>query len=161
MSSVVARRIIATPARHASAAWAIIIDLIAPGQHSDARQELESVAGIANSLISEEAFKDAPAVVRGKGARVRLYCLYNDDAISGEDANESALATAPTGGEWTMSLPCPSDDLDWVQSALKNKSTRITARNLSEGVIVEDEDSQNDTSPAEAVAVNREAFFRS
>ena len=45
MSSIVARRIIATPARQASGAWAKMVDLIAPDQKSSARKELESVAG--------------------------------------------------------------------------------------------------------------------
>jgi len=161
MSSVVARRIIATPALHASGAWAKIVDLIAQDQNSPAHKELESVVGIASSLISEESFKDAPAVVRGKGPRVRLYCLYNEDAISGEDASEAALATVPTAGDWKMSLPCPTDDLEWVQAALKNKSTRITARDLSEPVTDEDEDSQRENASAKAVRINQEAFFRS
>ena len=161
MSSVVARRIIATPACHASGAWAKMVDLIAPDQNSDARKELESVAGIASSLIAEEAFKDAPAVVRGKGPRVRLYCLYGDDDTSGEDANEATLASVPTEGEWKLSLPCPTDDLAWVQAALKNKSTRITARDLSEPVTDEDEDSQQGNAPAKAVTINRKEFFRS
>jgi len=161
MSSVVARRIIAIPARHASGAWAKMVDLIAPDQNSRARKELESVAGIANLLISEEAFKDAAVVVRGKGPRIRLYCLYNDDAISGEDVSEAALATIPTEEEWKMSLPCPTDDLEWVQAALKNKSTRITARDLSEPVTDEDEDSQHENSSAKAVTINRKEFFRS
>jgi hypothetical protein len=161
MSSVVARRIIATPARHASGAWAKIVDLIAPDQNSPARKELESVAGIASSLISEESFKDVPALVRGKGPRVRLYCLYNEDATSGENASEAALATIPTEGDWKMSLPCPTDDLEWVQAALKNKSTRITAHDLSEPVTDEDEDSQRENASAKAVTINREAFFRS
>ena len=161
MSSVVARRIIATPARHASGAWAKMVDLLAPDQNSSARKELESVAGIASSLISEEAFKDAAAVVRGKGPRVRLYCLYGDDAINGEDASEAALATVPTEEEWKISLPCSTDDLEWVQSTLKNKSTRITARDLSEQVTDEDEDSQRENSPAKAVTINRKEFFRS
>jgi hypothetical protein len=161
MSSVVARRIIATPARHASEAWAKMVGLLAPDQKSSARKELESVAGIASSLISEEAFKDAAVVVRGKGPRVRLYCLYNDDAISGEDANEATLATVPTEEEWKMLLPCPADDLEWVQAALKNKSTHITARDLSEPVTDEDEDNQRENSSAKAVTINRKEFFRS
>lgn len=157
MSSVVARRIIATPARHASEAWATIVNLIAPSRGS-ARTELESVAGIASSLISDEAFQDAPAVVRGKGPRIRFYCIYGEDAISGEDASEAALATVPTEDEWKMSLPCPADDLQWVQAALAKKSTRITARDLSEKVTDEDEDGQD--ASAKAVTINREAFFR-
>lgn len=160
MSSVIARRIIATPSRHASEAWAKIVSLIAPIQGSAARTELESVAGIASSLISDEAFKDAPAVVRGKGPRVRFYCIYGEDAISGEDASEAALATVPTEAEWKMSLPCPADDLAWVQAALAKKSTRITARDMSESVTDEDEDNQSQDSTAKAVTINREAFFR-
>ncbi len=161
MSSVVARRISATPARHASGTWAKIVGLIAPDQHSEAHKELESVTGIVSSLISDEAFKHAPVVVRGKGPRVRLYCLYDDDAISGEDASEAALVTVPTDDQWTMSLPCPTDDLEWVQSALKSKSTHITARDLTESVTDEDRDSQSDSSSVKAVTINREAFFRS
>lgn len=161
MSSVVARRIIATPARHASEAWKKMVDLIAPDRNSEARRELESVDGIASSLITEEAFKDAPAVVRGKGPRVRLYCLYGDDATRGEDANEATFAIVPTEEEWKLSLPCPTDDLTWVQAALKNKSTRITARDLSEPVTDEDEDSQQGNAAAKAVIINREEFFRS
>lgn len=159
MSSVVVRRIIATPARHASETWAKIVNLIAPSQGA-ARTELESVAGIACSLISDEAFKDATAAVRGKGPRVRFYCLYDDDAISGENASEAALATVPTEGDWTMSLPCPSDDLEWVQAALKKKSTRVTARDLSEPV-TDDEESQSEEASAKTITINREAFFRS
>ena len=161
MSSVVARRIIASPERHASEAWTKMVVLIAPDKNSDARKELESVAGIASSLIAEGSFKDAPAVVRGKGPRVRLYCLYGEDAISGEDANEATLAIVPTEEEWKLSLPCSADDLTWVQAALKNKSTRITARDLSEQVTDEDEDSQQGNASAKAVIINREEFFRS
>ena len=159
MSSVIARRIIATPVRHASEAWATIVNLMAPSRGS-ARTELESVAGIASSLISDEAFQDAPAVVRGKGPRVRFYCIYGEDAISGEDASEAALANVPTEAEWKMSLPCPADDLQWVQAALAKKSTRITARDLSEKVTDEDEDSQGQDASAKAITINREAFFR-
>jgi len=161
MSNVVARRITATPARHASEAWAKIVDLIAPDQKNPARKELELVAGIASSLISEEAFKDAPAVVRGKGPCVCFYCLYNEDAISGENASEAALAIVPTEGDWKMSLPCLKDDLVWVQATLKNKSTHITTRDLSEPVTDEDEESQRENTSAKAVTINRETFFRS
>jgi hypothetical protein len=159
LSSVIARFIIATPARHASVAWAKIVNLIAPSQ-GEARRELESIAGIASSLISEEAWKDAPAVMRGKGSRVRFYCLYEDEAISGEKANEATLATVPTeDGDWKMSLPCPADDLKWIKAALEKKSTHITVRNLSESV-TDDEEEQNEDASAKALTINRDAFFR-
>ena len=37
----------------------------------------------------------------------------------------------PLEGEWSISLPCPKDDLAWVGRALKAKSSRITARDMA------------------------------
>jgi hypothetical protein len=158
-ASVIARRVIATPARPASEAWTLIVSLLAPDKTSDAYKELLSIAGIASSLISDEAFKGVPAVMRGNGPRVRLYCLYDEDAVSGEDANEAALATVPTQGDWKLSLPCPADDLTWVRSAIKEKSSRITARDMAEPA--QDDDAEAETTEAsKAVSINLEAFLR-
>ena len=157
MSSVVVRRIIATPGRPASEAWAKIVDLIAPSS-GEARTELLSVAGISSSLISDEALKDAPAVLRGKGPRVRFYCIYDEEAVSGDKASEAALATVPTEDTWKLSLPCLAEDLEWVSAALKSKSTRITARNVDEQVV--DEEDTSTSSSAQSPTINREAFLR-
>lgn len=154
--TVVVRRIIATPARSASTAWATIVDLLAPDQDSDARKELESVAGVASSLISDEAFKNAPSVVYGSGPRVRIYCLYDEESITGDNASESALAFVPTNGDWRMSLPCPTDDLDWVQNTLKKLSSRITARDVNDAVADENSKSQSSSTSLE---IDREAFL--
>lgn len=156
-----ARRVVATPERNASEAWKVIVDLIAP-KDGEARRELESVAGVATTLIADEAFKDAAAVVTGSGPRVRLYCLYDDDAIGGDKKNENALAFTATDGDWKMSLPCPADDLTWVREALKKKSSRITARDMTTKVEDEEQEqsSQGDDA-SKAAAINREAFFRS
>jgi hypothetical protein len=156
--SVVARRVAAAPARAASEAWDIIVDLLAPARGSEARAELQSVRGVAITLIADEAFRDDAAVVRGEGPRVRIYCLYNDDAISGDDANENPLATTPTVGDWKMSLPCPPDDLAWVKAALAAKSNRITARSLGEAV--EDDDASSGKS-ANHASVDWEGFLKS
>src|SRR5260370_36015058 len=106
---VAARRVRATPARSASEAWTVIMDLLAPSSVPAARGEVEAIAGIASGLIADEAMT-APIVVFGSGPRVRLYCLYDEEAISGEDANESPLAFDATSGDWQMSLPCPAAD---------------------------------------------------
>lgn len=157
--TVIARRIIATPARSASDAWAVMVELLAPDRDSDARKELESVAGIASNLIADESFEHAAGVVYGSGPRVRLYCLYGDAAISGENASEASLAFNPTEGNWQMSLPCPTEDLEWVRTALKSKSSRITARDIDEDI-----DEKNDSSGQKSSAsfdLDREAFFNS
>lgn len=157
--TVVARRIIATPARPSSEAWAVMVDLLAPDKGSEARKELESVAGIASNLIADEAFEFAAGVVHGSGPRVRLYCLYGEKAVSGDWASESALAFNPTAGDWRMSLPCPAEDLGWVRDALKEKSNRITARDMNEDV--EEEADSDDRKASAGFEIDREAFFNS
>lgn len=157
--TVVARRIVATPARPSSEAWAVMVDLLAPDKNSDARRELDSVSGIASNLIADEAFERAAGVVYGSGPRVRLYCLYGDKAISGDGASESALAFIPTEGDWRMSLPCPAEDLDWVRDALKKKSSRIMARDVDEDV--ESDGDSEERKASSSFEIDREAFFNS
>jgi hypothetical protein len=135
--TVVARRIIATPVRSASDAWAVIVGLLAPQSGSEAYQELLAVGGIACSLITDETLRDVPAVVYGSGPRVRLYCLYDDEACTGENASEASLTFDATAGEWQMSLPCHADDLVWVQEALKKRSTHVSARDMTTAVEAE------------------------
>jgi hypothetical protein len=155
--TVVSRRIVSTPARSASASWDVIVKLVtAPG--SQAREELQRIEGVASCIIAEESLKSDPCVVFGSGPRVRVYCLYNEDAIAGEDANEAALMFAPTEGDWRMSLPCAADDLEWVKKALSERSTHVTAREA--GTAVDQEPPNASTSSAAAV-IDREAFLRS
>ena len=155
--TVVARRVIATPARSASEAWNVIVNLLAPDNSTDAWKELQNIAGLASNLIADEAFADAAGVVHGSGPRVRIYCVYGEDAISGENASETALTFIPTNGDWRMSLPCPPEDLDWVTAALKDKSTRVTARNVSDDI----EEPERQEKARSVFQVDRGAFFTS
>jgi hypothetical protein len=155
--TVVARRVAATPARSASEAWSVIVNLIAPSDDA-ARKELQSIEGVASCIIAEETMTSDACVVHGSGPRLRVYCLYNEDAITGESVNEAPLTFSPTDGEWRMSLPCLADDLDWVQKALKERSEHVVAREV--GTAVDDEESEKSTTARGAV-INREAFLRS
>jgi hypothetical protein len=155
--TVVARRVRATPHRGASNAWQVIVDLIAP-KDGTARRELLSINGIASSLISTESPKNAAMVVKGKGPRVRIYCLFDDDAISGDDANEASLAEYPTDGDWLMSLPADADDVSWVKEALVKKTARITVREKSE--TIDDGEEESKKSVASEATINMEAFLR-
>jgi len=155
--SIIARRIRATPARSASKAWQIIVDLIAP-MENEARSELRSIDGIASSIISTEAPKSSPITIHGKGPRVRFYCLYADDAVAGDSADEAALAECPTTTDWEMSLPAEADDVPWVHSALAAKSSRITVREKGESVPSSDTNSEK--SSATDAVINLEAFLR-
>lgn len=134
MSTVVRRTFRSVPQRDASQTWAAIVDLLVQGKSGPARTELLAVAGIAASLIADQAPKDAAIVVTCEGPRTRIYCLYDDDAVEGSDANEDPLGFDPLKGDWHVSLPCLADDLAWVQDALKRHSNRITARDRDEAI---------------------------
>ncbi|MGH6760391.1 MAG: hypothetical protein ACRECW_02215 [Phyllobacterium sp.] len=134
MSTVASRTLKSTPERDASRTWTAIVDLLTQGNAGDARTELLAVSGVAASVISDQAPKDAAITVTCDGPRTRIYCLYDDDAIEGSGANEDALGFDPLKGDWRVSLPCLADDLAWVQGALKKHSTRITARDLDAAV---------------------------
>jgi hypothetical protein len=128
MTTVAKRTFRSNPQRDALETWIAIVDSLTQGRSGDSRTELLAIGGVAASIIAEQAPKDAAIVVTCDGPRTRIYCLYDDEAIEGSDANEELLGFDPLKGDWRMSLPCPADDLGWVQGALKKHSTRITAR---------------------------------
>lgn len=157
--SVVARRVVSSPVRSTTETWTTITNILAPNA-GPARTELTRVAGVACSLIASEAPTDDAIVVWGNGPRVRVYCLFGDAAISGEDKNEDALVTCPTEGDWAMSLPCSPEDLNWVQQELGSHSKRITARKLGDPVPDEEADTGKSSSSKAANAIDEDAFFR-
>lgn len=139
MSTVVSRTFRSTPHRDAQRTWISIVDLLTQGMTSTARDELLAVTGIAASLISDQAPENAAIVVTCNGPRTRIYCVYDDNAIDGSGEDEDALGFDPLKGDWRISLPCPTDDLGWVQGALKEHSTRISARELNSTISIEED----------------------
>lgn len=154
--SVVARRIRGTPERSATETWEAIVGLISkPG--SPARTELNAVSGIVACLIADETPKDSPIVTAGVGPRrLRIYCLYSEDAVTGEDADETAPSWDPTDGSWKMWLPAAREDLDWVKRELAKRGARIVAYELEKGE-PEGESARPEGREA-TLAVNVEAF---
>lgn len=157
MTTVMARRVASTPVRSAVQTWAKIIELLAPDPSSAARKELSAAGGIACSSISSEATKDAPIVAWGSGPRVRVYCIFDDDAITGDGVNEDPLPTPPTEGEWRMSIPCLPEDVKWSQGKLAAVSSRISARSVDEDV---EEDKAASGAVAPAMGINLGEFLK-
>lgn len=154
--TVIARRFASVPERSAVDTWNAIVELVAPDPRSSARTELAAVAGVACSLIASEM--SAPIVVYGSGPRLRIYCLYGDNAIEGDNVSEGALTYVPTEGDWRMSLPCPEEELEWVQKSLRS-SARVSARDEDEDV--DDEKSEDrGVRGVGAPTVNLDAFLR-
>ena len=137
MTTVARRTFRSTPARDALTTWSAIVELLTRGIDGAARTELLDVSGIAASVIADHAPDDAPIVATCDGPRTRIYCLYDDDAINGSDANEDPLGFDPLKGNWHVSHPAPADDLTWVQAALKEHSDRITARDPDSSIAKE------------------------
>lgn len=138
MTTIARRTFRSTPHRDAHDTWRAIVDLLAQGHDGPAYSELLAVAGIAASLISDQAPRDSAVVVTCDGPRTRIYCLYDDDAIDGSDANEDPLGYDPLKGDWAVSLPCLTEDLNWVAAALNQLSTHITARDSADSISTEE-----------------------
>ena len=155
MTSVVVRRVASTPSRTASETWAFIISLLAPDPESPARAELAAATGVGCSAISSEATKEDAVIVHGKGPLLRVYCVFGDDAITGEAMNEDPLTQIPTEGDWSMSIPCPPEDLKWSQSSLSAVSKRITAR-----AVGEEESTSKNAANDRPLTVNLEEFLK-
>jgi hypothetical protein len=158
--TTIARAFASIPTRSAAATWQAIADLIAPDPQSVARRDLDAVRGIACSVITDEALRfPSPAVIHGVGPLLRVYGVYGNEALEGEDVNEEPLTFVPTDGDWHMSLPCPEDDLSWVTKALQERSARIRARVIG-GDVEEDRQAASGTSRGQSPIVDRDAFFR-
>jgi hypothetical protein len=158
MSTVLARRVASTPVRTAAKTWARIVEIIAPDAQSPARKELDKVAGTACASIASEASKEAPMVIWGGGPRVRVYCVFDEDAITQDGVNEAALPKSPTEGDWRMSIPFLADDVAWSSASLAAASSRISARSVDDEV----EDDEPDTAAAKSsLSINLTEFLKS
>jgi hypothetical protein len=103
MTTVASRIFRSTPHRDCHDTWLAITDILTQGRTGDARAELLAAACIAASTIADQAPRDAAIVVTCDGPRTRIYCLYDENAIDGEDANEDALGFDPLKGDWRVS----------------------------------------------------------
>src|SRR5580698_8500057 len=97
--TVLARIVRATPHRSSNEAWDVIVGLLAP-QGGAAKAELLRVVGIAASLITSEAPKNEKMVVWGGGPRVRISCIYDDEAIADDNHREAELPRSASDGDW-------------------------------------------------------------
>jgi hypothetical protein len=161
MSGVIARRVASTPVRSAAQTWAKITELLAPDPNSPARKDLAAAAGVACSSISSEATGDAAIIVWGNGPRVRVYSVFNEDAITGDGVNEDSLPKTPTEGDWKMSIPCLPEDVQWSGASLAAASERITARSMDEDVDDDDKDKADSGAAKSAVGINLAEFMKS
>lgn len=157
MSAVYQRIIKASPDRLSSEAWKVISALAAPDPKSSARKDLESVAGLAGTIISARYPLNDAIIIYGGGPRIRFYNIYDENAVSGDRAKEDRLPSCPTEGDWKLSFPCGKKDLEWLEKTLEGKSKRFSLRALGETVDTGEESTKNQ--PQSSVSVNADAFL--
>ena len=157
MSTVLARRVASTPVRTAVETWARIVEIIAPDPQSPARKELAKVAGTACASIASEATKEAPIVIWGGGPHVRVYCVFDEDAITQDGVNEDALPKSPTEGDWRMSIPFLAEDVAWSGASLAAASSRVSARSVDDDVA----DDEPLAASAAPLSINLAEFLKS
>ena len=157
--TVASRTLRSTPHRDAASTWAAIVALLTRGQNPAAAAELQSVAGVATSIIADGAPKTSAIVVTSDGPRTRIYCVYDDDALDDSSASEDALGYDPLKGDWAVSLPCNAEDLDWVQKALTRHSTRVSARDVADGMAIAEKSSSSSASN-QPLTVNLQGVFK-
>jgi hypothetical protein len=155
--STVARRFLASPARLSSDTWKAISALICQTNGS-ASAEFEKVAGLASCILNDGVFADNPVVVKNEGPRLRVYCLYGEDAMSGEDQNEDSLTWKPTEKEWHVFLPCVADEFEETAKSLKGKSAKFSVYNIDKGIPDDEVASKSDGTKSEALTVDWGAF---
>jgi hypothetical protein len=157
VSTVLARRLASTPARTAAQTWDKIVGIVAPDPNSPARAELAKASSVACSSIASEATKVAAIVVWGGGPSVRIYCAFDEDAITQEDLNEDPLPRSPTEGDWKMSIPCLAEDVKWSSANLG--PGRISARAVDDDV--ENEPAKATAAAPSAMSINLGEFMKS
>ena len=89
---------------------------------------------------------------------MRVYCVFDDDAITNDGVNEDPLPKSPTEGDWRMSIPCLSEDVEWSRGKLTAVSSRISARSVDEDVA---DDKAAADAAAPAIGINLGEFLKS
>ncbi len=156
MTTIVARRFAATPQRTGMETWTAITKLLA-SEFSESRKDLDAVAGIMASIIVGEIPAKHPFVVAGNGPRLRVYCVYGQDAVTGEDCNEDTLSWIPTEGDWKMLVPCEPEEVDWLNKALAKYSSRMKASDTTNNLSFQEDSEGHANQKAE---INVERFKR-
>jgi hypothetical protein len=133
----VRRDISSIPQRSASETWQRIVDLVTRVDSTDVGQ-LQRAGGVMASIITDEHPFSRPILLEGVGPQLRIYCRYGLKAVE-EGNSVDALTWNPTAGDWTMHVPCDTDNIEWVRASLGKTSSRIKVFDVTEAERAEDD----------------------
>jgi hypothetical protein len=125
----VRRDISSIPQRSATDTWLRLVDLVTGPDSSDVAQ-LRDASSVVATVITDEHPGTKPIVFEGVGPQLRVFFRYGLKAIEEGDTVD-ALTWNPTAGDWSMRLPCDSENIDWVRKALAKTSRRITVFDIA------------------------------
>jgi hypothetical protein len=148
----VRRDISSIPHRSASETWQRILDLVTGPDSRDVWQ-LKDAAGIMGSIITDEHPSSRPILLEGVGAQLRIYCRYGMKAVE-EGSTVDPLTWNPTAGDWTMHVPCDSDNIAWVTASLAKTSVRIKVFDVADEERAEDEEPRAAAKAGGAIVVD-------
>ena len=140
--TVVTRKFSARPQRTASETWAAIINAIALDE--TVQNILNNISGLASSIIADETPESNSITVIGSGPRLRIYCIYGEDAVTGENS-ESKISWNIFETDWQIHFPVKKDDLEWTNKALQKKGTNFFAYEIGEKIGSTNENTSNDS----------------
>jgi hypothetical protein len=149
----VRRNIASIPVRSAGETWQAIIDLITGAGSVDA-ETLKAAASVMESLIADEHPAAVPIAVKGSGARLVVYCLYNEAAMeAGKDID--AINWNPTAGSgWHITAPAEADDVAWMNNTLTSRAPRIAVHDVASPPADEEADKANAGTTADALKID-------
>jgi hypothetical protein len=136
----VRRDLSSIPHRSAGETWQRMIGLVT-GRGSIDVHQLENAAGVMASIITDEHPASRAIMIEGVGPQLRLYCRYGMKAVE-EGDKVASLTWNPTGGDWTMHVPCDAENIDWVKESLAKTSPRIKVFDVDDADRAEEEKSE-------------------
>jgi hypothetical protein len=148
----VRRDVSSVPLRSAGETWQRIIDLVT-GTESRDIQQLKNAAGVMASIITDEHSAARAIMLEGVGPQLRIYCRFGMKAIE-EGGKVDALTWNPTGGDWTMHVPCDEENIDWVKKSLAQSSPRIKVFDVAETDRADDEEPASVAKSRSGIAVD-------
>lgn len=113
------------------------------------------MVGVASYIITEKILEEHPVVVRGvSGPRLRVYCVYDDDALDEDKLNEEPLTWSPTAddGSWRVALPVVSGKADVITGLIPEEINHFILYSTDEGVKLKE------TQPPEQLTIDRERW---
>lgn len=146
--TVIARRFAASPVRVAGDVWDAIVNALT--SDSVVKTELNKVKSFASSVIADQTPEQSAITVIGAGPRLRIYCIYGEDAIGDDVSEDSSNWNIFSSGDWQIHFPVPKEELEWARKTLKGISSKFEAYEAGEAI----SDTRAESNSAAPLSIN-------